>query len=273
MKDKTTVIVPTFNEELNIREVLRPLAQWKLIDPANHHVVIVNDGSTDRTKRIIDEFNKQFQKPLIEMVWSDPSTKQNRGKGEAFIVGAFRARAHKSNTLVTIDADTEGLMTEDINSLVNELNLSKKNMAIATCVECHHALEENLAGTRAIRLEALEPLFGGKPKWVELIKGFALERALNYLIPKRFLAKTTFNQATAFRNFTSDKQGREFNEFGRKTGERKEAARDIARVLGLRTVQDKIWLKRRDNQRRISKAELDRAKLLRQQQRAKPHLR
>ena len=47
-----SVIVPTLNEEKNLPAVLRNL----LVQTGNYEVIVVDGGSTDRTRKIVSDF-------------------------------------------------------------------------------------------------------------------------------------------------------------------------------------------------------------------------
>jgi len=72
-----SIIIPVYNEEKTILEVLN---KFKLIkDFANFEIIVINDGSTDDTKSIIDNNPSLYDisKHLIK----------NQGKGKAVIEG------------------------------------------------------------------------------------------------------------------------------------------------------------------------------------------
>ena len=84
----TTVIVPAFNEEAGLPIVLNKLL--KLTDES-YEVLVIDDGSTDRTPEVA----RQFPFQLIKHG-------QNRGKGEALKTGIKNARG---GNVIWIDAD------------------------------------------------------------------------------------------------------------------------------------------------------------------------
>lgn len=95
-----TVVVPVYNEEENIGEFL-----GKLTKKAKH-IIVVDDGSTDRTYSIA----KKFKVRVIRH-------KNNMGKSQAVITGLKVAR---SEAVVLIDGDNQ-LSPEYIPAFVKEL--------------------------------------------------------------------------------------------------------------------------------------------------------
>lgn len=86
-----TIIVPALNEEATIGEVVRRL----LALPLSKQVVVVNDGSTDKTGEILAEFGDQIT------VLTNP---EPGGKGAAIRKGLTAATGH---AVIIQDADLE----------------------------------------------------------------------------------------------------------------------------------------------------------------------
>ena len=72
-----SIIIPVFNEEKTIIEILRKINGIK--KNANLEIIIINDGSTDNSKRLIDQNTQYFDKVK--------HLKKNAGKGKAIIDG------------------------------------------------------------------------------------------------------------------------------------------------------------------------------------------
>ena len=83
------VLVPTYNNAGTLGRLLEELGQY------THHVVVVNDGSTDGTEKIIASF------PWIQYT----GYAQNRGKGWALRKGFDFARSLGYEQAITIDSD------------------------------------------------------------------------------------------------------------------------------------------------------------------------
>lgn len=100
-----SIIVPAYNEEKTIKDVLTTLINSLIAD----QVICINDGSTDHTKKIL----KQFEKDLTIV-----NLKENKGKGNALAVGIQKA---KGDIVVFLDADLISLEDEHIQLLISPL--------------------------------------------------------------------------------------------------------------------------------------------------------
>lgn len=89
-----SVIVPVFNEERTVKSILSKVLN-KL--PPESEVVIVNDGSTDKTGPILKSFNKNKRVVVFDL-------KKNFGKGYAVRYGLKKA---KGEVFLIQDADLE----------------------------------------------------------------------------------------------------------------------------------------------------------------------
>jgi len=92
-----SVVVPTYNRASSLAVTLAGLLRQ---DYPTHlyEVVVVSDGSTDETAKVVDEYSKSAQNfvKFIEQVNSGPSVARNRGVSEAV-----------NDVIVFIDDDVE----------------------------------------------------------------------------------------------------------------------------------------------------------------------
>ena len=72
-----SIIIPVYNEEKKVLDILNQVD--KLKNFCELEVIIINDGSTDNTKKIIKENPKLYSKFI--------NLEQNKGKGKAVIEG------------------------------------------------------------------------------------------------------------------------------------------------------------------------------------------
>jgi glycosyltransferase involved in cell wall biosynthesis len=96
LSDLLSIIVPVYNEAATVRQVIDRLLSIPL--PADREVVVVNDGSTDGTARVLDAV------PPAPGLLTIVHAPQNGGKGSAVRIGLKHARG----TIIAIqDADLE----------------------------------------------------------------------------------------------------------------------------------------------------------------------
>ena len=93
--ERVTIVVPVFNEEATVGAVIERLLSMAL--PIPREILVVNDGSTDGTRRVLDDLPAN---PSLRVVHAAV----NRGKGRAIRTGFEEA----CGTIVAIqDADLE----------------------------------------------------------------------------------------------------------------------------------------------------------------------
>lgn len=143
---KVAAIVPAYNEEKTISGVLAPLLGSPRID----EVVVVNDGSEDRTTQVAQAMGAR----VLELP-------QNIGKGGAMKAGVG---ATDAQVLLYVDADLLGLTEEHIASLLTPVLRGEADMTVGVFDEGRLAtdlaqrLTPFLSGQRAMRREVMEQI-------------------------------------------------------------------------------------------------------------------
>ncbi len=103
-ENQLTIIIPTYNEVANLQIVLPTMIVF--CKQNNFKLIIVNDGSIDNSKEILNNFSTTENFKVIHH-------KLNKGYGGAIKTGI---RACETEYLITIDADGQHLF-EDIQRL------------------------------------------------------------------------------------------------------------------------------------------------------------
>ena len=93
---KITVMMPAYNEEKDLPGLLdriqNAMDKW-----ANYQILVIDDGSHDRTAQIVNEAATRMPAKLIQHP-------QNMGLGAAMRTG-LKAAAQNSDVVITLDAD------------------------------------------------------------------------------------------------------------------------------------------------------------------------
>ena len=98
------MIIPTYNNDRTLKDVIeRTLGVWE------GEIIVVNDGSTDKTAEILREYEQEERVNVI-------GYERNRGKGYALMKGMEEARRRGYIGAITIDSDGQHY-PEDIHLL------------------------------------------------------------------------------------------------------------------------------------------------------------
>jgi len=139
---KVAAIVPAYNEEKRICSVLSVVEQVPLID----EVLVVNDGSTDRTSDVVPKGNG------VRMV----DLPRNVGKGGALLAGANTTDA---DILVFVDADLVGLTPSHLSLLISPVLNDEAEMSVGIFkggrywTDLAQRIVPYISGQRAIKRE------------------------------------------------------------------------------------------------------------------------
>ena len=101
-----SVIIPAFNEEQTIRQVVEAVHSL----PFKKQIIVVNDGSTDGTDKVLEELRAVYELTVVHC-------EKNSGKGSAIRQGLPHV---KGEAVVIQDADME-LSPADLSELLKPL--------------------------------------------------------------------------------------------------------------------------------------------------------
>jgi len=106
---KLSIVIPVFNERNTVVEIVRRVRSVELPGGLDREVVIVDDGSTDGTREVLD----QLRDSTVRIIKNDA----NQGKGHALRTGFAAATG---DLVVVQDADLE-YDPEDFPRLINPI--------------------------------------------------------------------------------------------------------------------------------------------------------
>ena len=95
MKVKLSIIIPVFNEEKTILEILKKIKE-SLIGENTYEIIVIDDGSRDNTLKLLENNKSLFNKLITNEI--------NKGKGFAVIKGI---EASEGKYIAFQDADLE----------------------------------------------------------------------------------------------------------------------------------------------------------------------
>lgn len=106
-KPNLSIIIPVYNEEKRIEKTLQELFDYQKKNDIEAEILIVDDGSTDKTISILRKYQKKLK--IIPVV-------PNRGKGFAIRMGMLAAEGEK---ILFMDADLATPL-EEIKNIIKE---------------------------------------------------------------------------------------------------------------------------------------------------------
>lgn len=109
MDNRIIAVIPAFNEEKNIKRVVTGVIKYCQL------VIIVNDNSTDSTKKIITEMKNIYSEKL-EVI----NNKKNMGIGSSVKKGLVLALSEESDIIIKIDGDGQH-RPEDIPEFIRKI--------------------------------------------------------------------------------------------------------------------------------------------------------
>lgn len=126
---KVSIIIPSFNEGRTLKQIVKKVLAVKI--PHSKEVIVVNDGSTDETRKILSEFKISFfDRKRDHFKFQILEHKQNKGKGTAIRTGLKHATG---DIILTQDADLE-YDPQDIPKLLLPLKDKKVNVVYGSRV-------------------------------------------------------------------------------------------------------------------------------------------
>jgi len=161
---KVAAVIPAYNEETTIGEVVSTLRQVDWID----EIIVVSDGSSDQTSDVARAAGAR----VIEH-------QENQGKAAAMKTGFD---ATPAPVILFMDADLIGLTPLHVQSLITPVLRGEADMTVGVfddgrlSTDLAQLLAPYLSGQRAVRREIVEEMFAHEPG-TDVIR-FGIEVAL-----------------------------------------------------------------------------------------------
>lgn len=127
-----SIIIPVYNEERLVCELLQRVLDLKLGDRVNKEIIVIDDGSSDGTHAVIGQFIESHPKSGIRLLRHE----RNRGKGAAVRTGFEAARG---DVFIIQDADLE-YDPEDIRCVIKPIMAGESKVVYGSRIQREKAL-------------------------------------------------------------------------------------------------------------------------------------
>ena len=150
MKKKVSIVICTFNEEKTIENVVRKCREYNL----ESEIVVVDDGSKDKTEKILKNLNKEISFKSICLP-------ENKGKSNAMVVGVENAQ---NEVILFFDADISDIKEKHFGQLLNPIidEDAEADMVLGvpseTLIDYRVNPFKSLTGERALLKKDIEPI-------------------------------------------------------------------------------------------------------------------
>jgi dolichyl-phosphate beta-glucosyltransferase len=149
-----SIVIPAYNEERRLPRSLEHIRAYLKKRDCDGEVIVVDDGSTDQTARIVTEWQKQI--PTLRLVQNG----RNRGKGFSVRHGMLEARARIA---IFTDADLSSPI-EEADKLLGVMGGGRYDVVIGS-----RAVDRRLITVRQSRFREIAGIIFNK--MVQLVTG------------------------------------------------------------------------------------------------------
>lgn len=173
MKEKVLLIIPAYNEELNILKTYQSIIDYNVQHKSNYDVIVINDGSRDNTEEILVNNNI----PHIKLI-------HNLGIGGAVQTGYKYALLHGYDIAIQFDGDGQ----HDVNyveTIISPIIRNKADMVIGSRFIEGSDSEFKSTRARQIGIKIISSFIKvfTKKKIYDVTSGF---RAVNRILIRQF---------------------------------------------------------------------------------------
>ena len=154
-KPELSIVIPAYNEEQRLPETLRRVRGYLEARQASAEVIVVDDGSRDRTAAVVEAFRKEF--PALRLL----ANGRNRGKGYSVRHGMLEACGR---VVLFTDADLSAPIEE-----------ADKLLAALACGERSRTSTYDVAiGSRAVDRSLIEVHQSPLREWAGILFNWAV---------------------------------------------------------------------------------------------------
>src|SRR6056297_2790325 len=147
MKEKTSIVICAYNEEPTIEDVVSKCREYN----PESELVVVDDGSQDKTEEILRSLNKELDFRYIRL-------DENQGKSNAMALGVQKA---ERDIILFFDADVSGIKKEHFEQLLSPLG-DEADMVLGspseTLIDYRVNPFKSLTGERALYKKDMIPI-------------------------------------------------------------------------------------------------------------------
>ena len=119
LKDKVTIVIPTYNEENYIGKTIESINSQEGIEGIN--IIVADGGSTDDTIKIIQQYQFECKKLKIKIV-KGGKVAEGRNNGSNYV-----------KTKYTLFLDADSTLIEKDNIKYNVEKMERDNLDLLTC--------------------------------------------------------------------------------------------------------------------------------------------
>ncbi len=161
----TIILIPCYNEEKTIKKVFKKIRKFG-------KVLIVDDGSTDATKKILQENKIKFIR-----------NKKNLGYEKSLIIGFKHIIKFYKNSsyILTIDADGE-LLSENIPKLINMMKNKNSDILIGHRSKFNRFSESILNFIFNYKFQINDPISGLKMYKIKVLRNLKNKISNNFFL-------------------------------------------------------------------------------------------
>lgn len=195
---KVSAIICAYNEEKTLKDVILSVSESLIVS----EIIVVNDGSSDNTKKIIEELQQEIEITAIHLA-------ENKGKGYAMAVGVENSIF---DIMLFVDADQSNIIHGYINQLTNPLLKKESDMVLGYSTVNILNQDVNplkiLTGERALYKEDIIPILDKMKEsrfGVETLLYFyyiSIGKSIKFIRLKGMAHKDKYKKMSAFKATT-----------------------------------------------------------------------